>query len=170
VSLSLYYASYSFFWYLDSGRGRTPTQKPPGFITAANATSKDNQFFLRDAPYNGLDAIAFHYSIYHAFQRFLGMDGNLQVAYDVSVNFVSAWNQMFVENDFINAYTGNIDPCHMYGTSNFDVFRWNSLNNGTQKSILGTSISTMPMPGIPLVRVYGCWFWPYLMPFPAVLW
>ena len=117
-------------------------------------TSTDNQFFLRDAPYNGLDAIAFHYSVYRAFQRFLGMDGNLQVAYDVSVNFVSAWNQMFVENDFINAYTGKIDPRHMYGTSNFDVFRWNSLNNGTQKSVLGTFIATLLMPGIPLVRVF----------------
>ena len=116
-------------------------------------TSHDNQYFLRDAPYNGLDAIAFHYSIYRAFQRFLGMDGNLQVAYDVSVNFVSAWNQMFVENDFLNAYTGEIDPRHMYGTSNFDVFRWNSLNNGTQRSVLGTFIATLLMPGIPLVCV-----------------
>ena len=117
-------------------------------------TSDDAQYFLRDAPYNGLDAIAFHYSIYRSFQRFLGMDGNLQVAYDVSVNFVSAWNQMFVENDFINAFTGKIDPRHMYGTSNFDVFRWNSLNNGTQKSVLGTFIATLLMPGIPLVRVF----------------
>lgn len=117
-------------------------------------TSEDAQYFLRDAPYNGLDAVAFHYSIYRSFQRFLGMDGNLQVAYDVSVNFVSAWNQMFVENDFINAFTGEIDPRHMYGTSNFDVFRWNSLNNGTQKSVLGTFIATLLMPGIPLVRVF----------------
>jgi len=116
-------------------------------------TADDNQYFLRDAAYGGLDAIAFHYSTYRAFQRFLGMDGNLQVAYDVSVNFVSAWNQMFVENDFINSFTGKIDPRHMYGTSNFDVFRWNSLNNGTQKSVLGTFIATLLMPGIPLVRV-----------------
>jgi alpha-1,3-glucan synthase len=126
---------------------------PPGFLAAANVTSDDNQYFLRDAPNNGLDAIAFHYSIYRSFQRFLGMDGNLQVAYDVSVNFVSAWNQMFVENDFINAFTGEIDPRHMYGTSNFDVFRWNSLNNGTQKSVLGTFIATLLMPGF---RLYVC--------------
>ena len=132
-------------------------------------TSTDNQFFLRDAPYGGLDAIAFHYSIYRAFQRFLGMDGNLQVAYDVSVNFVSAWNQMFVENDFINAYTGKIDPRHMYGTSNFDVFRWNSLSNGTQKSVLGTFIATLLMPGIPLVRVLSRLFWRISYPSAAVL-
>lgn len=122
-------------------------------------TSHDDQFFLRDAPYNGLDGVAFHYSIYRAFQRFLGMDGNLQVAYDVSVNFVSAWNEMFVQNDFINAYTGEIDPRHMYGTSNFDVFRWNSLTNGTQRSVLGTFIATLLMPGIPLVRVCYPPFW-----------
>jgi len=143
----------STFLIFGSGRGRTPTQKPPGFLAAANVTSKDDQYFLRDAPYNGLDSIAFHYSIYRAFQRFLGMDGNLQVAYDISANFVSAWNEMFVDNDFINAFNGAIDPRHMYGTSNFDVFRWNSLNNGTQKSVLGTFIATLLMPGIPLVRV-----------------
>jgi alpha-1,3-glucan synthase len=116
-------------------------------------TASDNQYFLRDAGYGALDAVAFHYSIYRSFQRFLGMDGNLQVAYDISVNFVSAWNEMFVDNDFINAFTGKIDPRHMYGTSNFDVFRWNSLNNGTQKSVLGTFIATLLMPGIPLVCV-----------------
>lgn len=136
-----------------SGRGRTPTQLPPGYLAAANLTSSDNQYFLRDAGFNGLDAVAFHYSIYRSFQRFLGMDGNLQVAYDIDVNFVSAWNEMFVDNDFINAFTGKIDPRHMYGTSNFDVFRWNSLNNGTQRSVLGTFIATLLMPGIPLVRV-----------------
>ena len=131
-------------------------------------TSTDNQFFLRDAPYNGLDAITFHYSVHRAFQRFLGMDGNLQVAYDVSVNFVSAWNQTFVENDFINAYIGKIDPRHMHGTSNFDVFRWNSLNNGTQKSVLGTFIATLLMPGIPLVRVPSRLLWRISWPHPQL--
>jgi len=81
------------------------------------------------------------------------MDGNLQVSYNVVVNFVSAWNKMFVDNDFINAFTAKLDPSHMYGTSNFDVFRWNNLNNGTQKSVLGTFIATLLMPGIPLVCV-----------------
>jgi alpha-1,3-glucan synthase len=115
-------------------------------------TSTDNQYFLRDAPLNALDSAAFHYSVYRSMERFLGMDGNLQVAYDVDVNFVTAWNQMFVDNDFINAQTGKVDPRHMYGTSNFDVFRWPSLDNGTQKSVLATFIATLLMPGIPLVR------------------
>ena len=81
------------------------------------------------------------------------MDGNLQVAYDIDTNFVTAWNQMFVSNDFLNANTGQVDPRHLYGTSNFDVFRWPSLDNGTQRSALATFITTLVMPGIPLVSL-----------------
>jgi len=79
------------------------------------------------------------------------MDGNLQVAYDIDVNFVTAWNQMFVKNDFLNPSTGSVDPRHMYGSSNFDIFRWPSLETGAQKSLLATFISALVMPGIPLV-------------------
>ena len=136
--------------YTFSGRGRTPTQLPPGFLAAANVTPTDN-YFLREQSLNALDGIAFHYSIYRSLSRFLGMDGNLQVAYDVDTNFVTAWNQMFVNNDFLNAATGQVDPRHMYGTSNFDVFRWPSLENGTQRSVLATFITSLIMPGIPLV-------------------
>jgi alpha-1,3-glucan synthase len=124
---------------------------PPGFLPAANLTPSQDAFFLRPAPLNGLDAVAFHYSVYRSLTRFLGMDGNLDVAYDVGTNFVSAWNEMFVDNDFLNPATGAVDPKHMYGTSNFDVFRWPSLENGTQRSVLGTFITTLVMPGIPLV-------------------
>jgi len=122
-------------------------------VAAANLSSAQDEFFLRDAPLNGLDAVAFHYSFYRAVSRFLGMDGNLQVAYDVDVNFVTAWNQMFVDNDFINPGTGKVDPKHMYGTSNFDVFRWPSLEMGIQKSVLATFLASLVMPGIPLVCV-----------------
>lgn len=139
---------------LCSGRGRTPTQRPPGFLEAANVTSAQNQYFLRDAPLNALDGVAFHYSFYRSLTRFLGMDGNLQVAFDVDVNFITAWNQMFVNNDMLNSQTGKLDPRHMYGTSNFDVFRWPSVENGTQKSVLGTFLATLVMPGIPLL-FYG---------------
>ncbi|KAL4253159.1 glycosyltransferase group 1 family protein [Abortiporus biennis] len=133
------------------GRGRTPTQLPPGgFLAAAALTPDQNQFFLRNAPLNALDGVAFHYSIYRSISRFLGMDGNLQVAFDIDVNFITAWNQMFVDNDFINPNTGKVDPRHMYGTSNFDVFRWPSIENGTARSVLGTFITTLVMPGIPL--------------------
>lgn len=122
-------------------------------MAAANLSAAQDEFFLRDAPLNGLDAVAFHYSFYRALSRFLGMDGNLQVAYDVDVNFVTAWNQMFVDNDFINPGTGKVDPKHMYGTSNFDVFRWPSLEMGIQKSVLATFLAALVMPGIPLVCV-----------------
>jgi alpha-1,3-glucan synthase len=136
---------------LFSGRGRTPTQLPPGFLAAANLTASQNEFFLRDAPLNALDGVAFHYSFYRSLTRFLGMDGNLEVAYDVDVNFVTAWNQMFVTNDFLNPSSGLVDPRHLVGTSNFDVFRWPSLVNGTQKSVLGTFLASLVIPGIPLV-------------------
>jgi alpha-1,3-glucan synthase len=106
---------------------------------------------MRPAPLNALDGVAFHYSIYRSISRFLGMDGNLQVAYDVDINFATAWNQMFVNNDFLNPATGQVDPRHMFGTSNFDVFRWPSLENGTQRSVLATFITSLVMPGIPLV-------------------
>ncbi|KAE9409703.1 modular protein with glycoside hydrolase family 13 and glycosyltransferase family 5 domains [Gymnopus androsaceus JB14] len=136
------------------GRGRTPTMLPPGFLAAANVTSNMSEYFLRDAPLNALDGVAFHYSIYRSLTRFLGMDGNLQVAYDVDVNFVTAWNQIFVANDFVNAQTGLLDPRHMYGTSNFDVFRWPSLENGTQRSALATFMTSLVMPGM-VLYFYG---------------
>lgn len=119
-------------------------------MVAANLTSADDQYFLREKGKNGLDGVAFHYSVYRSLSRFLGMDGNLNVAYDVDVNFITAWNEMFVDNDFINQMTGLLDPRHMYGTSNFDIFRWPSLANGVQRSALATFIASLVMPGIPL--------------------
>ena len=134
-----------------SGRGRTPTQRPPGFLQAVNITGTDDQYFLRNNPDVALDSVVFHYSTYRALTRFLGMDGNLDVAFDVATNFVTAWNEMMVNNDFLNPSTGLVDPRHMFGTSNFDVFRWPSLVNGTQKQVLASFITGLVMPGIPLV-------------------
>ena len=119
-----------------------------------------DQYFLRDAPLNALDGAAFHYSTYRSLTRFLGMDGNLQVAFDVDTNFITAWNEMFVNNDFVNPHSGDVDPRHMYGTSNFDVFRWPSLENGTQRSVLGTFITNLVMPGVPLVSPFPA---PYML-------
>ncbi|CCO34588.1 alpha-1,3-glucan synthase [Rhizoctonia solani AG-1 IB] len=82
------------------------------------------------------------------------MDGNLQVAYDTTPNFFDVWTTMGKTNDFLNAETGEFDPRHMFGISNFDVFRWPSLVNGTQKQMLGTFINSLLMPGIPLLY-YG---------------
>jgi len=133
------------------GRGRTPTLQPPSFDAAVNLTAGQTQYFLRDEGVAGLDSAAFHYSIYRSLCRFLGMDGNLQVAYDVDVNFITAWNEMVVSNEFINSQTGEFDPRHMYGTTNQDVFRWPGLANGTQRQQLGQFVTNLLMPGIPLL-------------------
>jgi alpha-1,3-glucan synthase len=76
------------------------------------------------------------------------MDGKSQV---VDTNFVTAWNEMFVDNDTINPNTGHVDPKHMFGTSDLDVFRWPSLENRTQRGALTTFVTTLVMPGVPLV-------------------
>ncbi|KAF9541123.1 glycoside hydrolase [Agrocybe pediades] len=136
------------------GRGRRPTQQPPGPLAAAALKPSQDEFFLREAPLNALDGAAFHYSVYRAFTRFLGLDGSFEVPHDVDPDFVTAWNQMFVGNDLLNALHGHVDPRHMYGSSNFDVFRWPSLKFGVQKSGLATFIGSLVMPGIPLLY-YG---------------
>ena len=80
------------------------------------------------------------------------MDGNLEVAYDLDDNFITAWNEMFVYNDFLNANTGVFDPKHMFGASNFDVYRWPGLQNGTLRSAMGLFVANLVMPGVPMVR------------------
>jgi alpha-1,3-glucan synthase len=134
-----------------SGRGRTPSQLPGNFLEAASVTSQDNEYFLRDVPLNVLDGAAFHYSVYRALTRFLGMDGQLAIPNDIDVNFVTAWNEMVLTNDFLNANTGQMDPRHLYGTSSVNQFRWPSVAYGIKRSALGTFITTILMPGIPLV-------------------
>ncbi|KAF8825486.1 hypothetical protein HHX47_DHR6000210 [Lentinula edodes] len=137
------------------GRGRTPSMRPDSIATAANVTSSDAQYFLRPEGYNALDGCAFHYSIYRSLTSFLGMDGNLQDAYDLSSDsFITAWNEMFVNDDFINSNTGVIDPRHMFGTSNFDVFRWPSLSDGARRGMLGAFVTGMLMPGV-VMYYYG---------------
>ncbi|KAK8853442.1 hypothetical protein IAR55_004148 [Kwoniella newhampshirensis] len=132
------------------GRGRTPSLTPPDFNSAINLTQDESQYFLREEGMSGLDSAAFHYSIYRSLCRFLGMDGNLQVAYDVDVNFITAWNEMVSSNEFLNSQTNEFDPRHMYGTGNQDVFRWPGLSNGTERQQLGQFITTLLMPGMPL--------------------
>ncbi|KAH7908597.1 glycoside hydrolase family 13/glycosyltransferase family 5 protein [Hygrophoropsis aurantiaca] len=140
--------SEDIFGSLYVGRGRTPIQKPPSFLYAANLTESQNAFFLRAQTENALDAVAFQYSLYRSLTRFLGVD--TQATYALNVNFVKAWNDMFVDYDSLNPNTGALDPKHLFGTSNFDVFRWPSLQNGTLKSALGLFITNLVMPGVPL--------------------
>ncbi|KAG9697868.1 putative alpha 1,3 glucan synthase, partial [Aureobasidium melanogenum] len=135
------------------GRGREPDQKISDLGDAVKTSNEsDDKLFLRAAGKSALDASAFHYSVYGQLQRFLGMDGNLTVGYDIPPNPVDGWNQMLLTNDLVNPNTGKFDPRHMYGTSNQDVFRWPAIKNGTQKMLLGLFMTTLHMPGVPLLN------------------
>ncbi|CAI7584674.1 unnamed protein product [Penicillium manginii] len=133
------------------GRGRQPDQRPDSAGAGVKLTNNSDGAFLRDDGLQALDASAFHYTIYRSMTRFLGMDGNLVAGFDLPTDFIEAWNEMLVTNDFINAFTGELDPRHMYGVSNQDNFRWPSIKNGTDKYLLGLYIVTLELPGIPLI-------------------
>ncbi|KAK2735779.1 Cell wall alpha-1,3-glucan synthase ags1 [Myotisia sp. PD_48] len=134
------------------GRGRQPDMYPPTAREAVQLTDTSNQsYFLRARGNAALDSGAFHYSIYRSLTRFLGMDGNLAAGYDVPVNWVSAWNQMLTSNDFVNVNTGKFDPRHMFGATNQDVFRWPAIRMGTERMLLAMYITTLHLPGIPLL-------------------
>lgn len=117
-------------------------------MTNETATS---DMFIREDGQAGMDGAAFHYSIYRNLLRFLGMDGSVEAAYDLPKNWVAAWATMVNSNDFLNANTGLFDPRHMYGVSNQDVFRWPSITYGVERMLLGQFITTLHLPGIPLL-------------------
>lgn len=141
------------------GRGRSLDMWMDDVTTAEDLASiwndtSSSEYFLRDAGNSALDAGAFHYSVYRTLTRFLGMSGNLEAGYDLPVNWVEMWNEMVLTNDFYNANTGEFDPRHLYGVANQDVFRWPGVTQGTQRQMLGYMVTTLLMPGIPLVY-YG---------------
>lgn len=139
------------------GRGRSADMWVDDVQTAQTLTwndSSSDDYFLREAGNTGLDAGAFHYSVYRFLTRFLGMSGNLEAGYDLPTDWVEMWNTMMQSNDFYNANTGEFDPRHLYGVANQDVFRWPGIYMGTQRMMLGYMITTLLMPGIPLVY-YG---------------
>lgn len=135
------------------GRGRQPNQAYN--LTAEDAmkltNESDSQHFLREIGHEAIDGAAFHYSTYRALTRFLGMDGQLSAGYDVKVDFVDAWNEMITTNDLVNANTGKFDPRHMFGATNQDVFRWPAIKQGVERQLLGSFVTTILMPGIPLL-------------------
>jgi alpha-1,3-glucan synthase len=134
------------------GRGRQPNHWVDDLKTAVSLTNaSDSKWFLREPDQGALDAAAFHYSIYRFMTRFLGMDGNLEAGFDLPSNWVDAWNQMLLSNDFVNPNTGVLDPRHMYGTTNQDVFRWPGIRQGVDRLLLGQMITTLLLPGIPLL-------------------
>ncbi|KAK7739053.1 Cell wall alpha-1,3-glucan synthase ags1 [Cytospora paraplurivora] len=138
------------------GRGREPDQQPGDLATAMNLTGKasEDRFYLRDKGLNALDAAAFHYWVYHFLTRFLGMSGNLEAGYDLPLDWVNGVNQMILTNDLVNPNTGEFDPRHMYGVTNQDNFRWPAIDLGIERELLGLFITTLFLPGIPLLY-YG---------------
>lgn len=134
------------------GRGRQPDMIPANQTEAVMLDNNSTlSYFIRDPEIVALDAAAFHYTIYRSMTRFLGMDGNLAAGYDLPVDWVIAWNLMLTTNDQINPNTGVFDPRHMYGTTNQDVFRWPAIDKGTERMLLGMFITTLLLPGIPLL-------------------
>ena len=141
--------------YIGRGRLQDPKMQPPNITFAVSMTNEsDDKYYIRDHGHNALDAGAFHYSIYRSLTRFLGMDGNLESGYDVPHNWVDTWNTFLQTNDMVNPNPGGpggFDPRHMYGTTNQDVFRWPAIQYGTDRMLLGLFITTLHMPGIPLL-------------------
>ncbi|CAB90796.2 cell wall alpha-1,3-glucan synthase Mok11 [Schizosaccharomyces pombe] len=135
-------------------RGRQPNQRPANLIDALNATSSDNVYFLREEGENALDASAFHYSVYRIILRFLRMDGLMEIPYDLPVDLAEAWHQIVINEDSFNPKTEKYDPRHLYGVSNYDVFRWASVADGSRRLILGTMMTFFLFPGAPLIY-YG---------------
>lgn len=134
------------------GRGRQPDMKPETLAIAASLTNETSDpYSIQEASIAGLDAGAFHYTTYRSLTRFLGMDGNLEAGYDSPKNWVDQWNDFILTNDFVNANTGQWDPRHMYGVTNQDVFRWPAIHQGVQRQLLGHFVTTVLMPGIPLL-------------------
>ena len=134
------------------GRGRQPDMVVSTQLDAVSMTNASNSsLFIRDDGKNAIDAAAFHYSIYRALTRFLGMDGIIEGPYDTPVNLVEAWNEILLTNDLVNPSTGEFDPRHMFGTTNQDNFRWPAIEHGTEKMLLGQFLTTLQMPGIPLL-------------------
>lgn len=134
------------------GRGRQPDMQPQSALEAVTMTNISNSsLFLREDGKGGLDSAAFQYSIYRSLTKLLGMDGVIGGPNDAPINLVQAWDEFLLSNDMVNANTGLFDPRAMYGTTNQDNFRWSAIKNGTEKMLLGQFITTLQMPGIPLL-------------------
>lgn len=133
------------------GRGRQPDMLPETLDEAFHLKNSSEEYFIRDETQQAIDGAAFHYSIYRSLTRFLGMDGNLAAGYDIPVNWTEAWYEMILTNDMINANTGKFDPRHMYGATNQDVFRWPTVSQGIERQLLALFITTLHLPGIPLL-------------------
>ncbi|KAH8702491.1 putative alpha-1,3-glucan synthase [Talaromyces proteolyticus] len=118
-------------------------------VAITNSSAPD--LHIRSAEKVALDSAAFHYSLYRSLTRFLGMDGTFEAEGDPPTNFVDLWNGLVQTNDMVNTNIRKFDPRHLYGVSNQDVFRWPSIQNGTEKEVLGLYIVSLLMPGSPIL-------------------
>jgi alpha-1,3-glucan synthase len=103
---------------------------------------------------SGMDSAAFHYSIYRAYLRTAGLKGNLLAPHDMDSDFVEDWNILIRTMDYVNANTGKFDPRDMFAVTNQDTFRYPSLVDGERRLRLGIMLTTVALPGIPLL-LYG---------------
>ena len=88
-------------------------------------------------------------------EHLLGLSGSISSSYDVDYDYLTnAVNEVFRTNDLVNSNTGEIDPRHMYGMTNHDIFRWPAIQDGEVKTYLGTAILYLILPGVPLM-FYG---------------
>jgi alpha-1,3-glucan synthase len=71
------------------GRGKKPliqVENITEILTFTNET--DSKFFIREPEKTNLDTAAFHYTIYRALTRFLGLDSIYAAESDPPINFV----------------------------------------------------------------------------------
>lgn len=133
------------------GRGKQPDQVFDNLTNAFVATgTSDPASYLRDFGLSALDGSAFQYDIYGAMTRFLGMDGPWG---SKGVDFVQQWNLLLASNDMVNAITGEFDPRNFMGVTSQDVFRWPALSDGAERQFLGLFITTLELPGVPIVSL-----------------
>jgi alpha-1,3-glucan synthase len=132
-----------------NGRGKQPDQALTRIEDSVISSKEtDAETFIRPFGMSALDGAAFHYDIYGAMTRFLGLDSPWGAR---GVDWVDQWNFMLTHNDMVNANTGEFDPRHMFGMTNHDVFRWPALANGTQRQLLGLFVTMLELPGIPML-------------------
>ncbi|KAF1817463.1 putative alpha-1,3-glucan synthase [Eremomyces bilateralis CBS 781.70] len=132
------------------GRGKEP-QMAYREVEDAFLADNDTDLATNIRDISAMDSATFHYSVYRSLTRFLGIDGVYGAQMDIAINWAKGWQDILKTNDMINTNTGKFDPLHLYGTTNQDVFRWPGITNGTKKNLLGNYVTTMIMPGIPIL-------------------
>ncbi|KAK0927193.1 hypothetical protein LTR29_017683 [Friedmanniomyces endolithicus] len=80
------------------GRGMEPKMATDNLMEVVG-THNASREYIRDSDHSALDAAAFHYTVYRALTRFLGMDGSYEAEGDPPVNFVETWNALLQTND-----------------------------------------------------------------------